>query len=109
MGPRGFVVALVALTIAWGAVMVDGGPNQNAHMANTTAFAHGTPRIDPYHHWTRDTAWWHNHYYAAKAPGLGIVGLPWYFVLRTTHTLVHGPPPSVQWPAAETLQMPRTA
>jgi hypothetical protein len=109
MGTRGFVVALVALAIALGAVQVDGGPNQNAHMANTTAFAHGTPRIDRYHHWTRDTAWWHGHYYAAKAPGLGVAALPWYFVLKATHTLVHGPPSSVRWPLAETLQMPRTA
>lgn len=106
---RRFAVVLVALTIAWGAVLVDPGPNQNSHLARVTALAHNTPRIDRYHHWTRDTAYWHGHYYAAKAPGLAVATLPWYFALRATGLLVHGPPPSVPWPAAEEVKMPRTA
>jgi hypothetical protein len=106
---RSFVVALVALTIAWGAVLVDPGPNQNSQMARVTALAHGTPRIDRYRNWTRDTSYWHGHYYAAKAPGLAVATLPWYFVLRATGLLVHGPLPSVPWPAAEEVEMPRTA
>jgi len=108
-GGRGFVIALAALSIAWGSVLVDPGPNQNAHMASVISLAHGTAKIDPYHHWSRDIAWWHGHYYAAKAPGLTILTVPWYFALDATGLLVHGPPPSVPWPAAETLKMPRAA
>lgn len=106
---RRSTVALVLLAVAWGSVISDPGPNQNAHMAHMTALAHGTPRIDRYHQWTRDTAYVGGHYYAAKAPGLAIVTLPWYFVLDATGLLVHGPPPSVHWPEAETLKMPEAA
>lgn len=106
---RGFTIALAAITIALGSVLVDPGPNQNAHMARVTALAHGTASIDPYHRWTRDIAWWHRHYYAAKAPGLALATVPWYLALDATGLLVHGPPASVPWPAAESLQMPRAA
>ena len=105
---RRFAVAVAALTVAWGGVLVDPGPNQNAHVAHVTALAHGTARIDAYHTWTRDTAYWHGHYYAAKAPGLAVATLPWYLALRATGLLVHGPRRGIPWPAAET-QMPRTA
>jgi hypothetical protein len=109
VGSRLWLLALLALALAWGSVLVDGGPNQNAHMARVTALAHGTTRIDPYRKWTRDTAFYKGHYYAAKAPGLALVTLPWYFVLEGTGLLVHGPPPDVPWPLAETLQMPVAA
>lgn len=109
MGRRMPVIVLCVLAIAWGSVLVDPGPNQNAHMARVTALSTGTPRIDAFHNWTRDTAYYKGHYYAAKAPGLAVVTLPWYFVLRETGLLVHGPPLSVPWPAAETLKMPHWA
>jgi hypothetical protein len=109
VGTRLWIVAPAALALAWGSVLVDAGPNQNAHMARVTAIAHGTTRIDPYRKWTRDTAWFKGHYYAAKAPGLALVTLPWYFALEETGLLVHGPPPSVPWPYAETLRMPHAA
>src|SRR6059036_1269894 len=95
------LVPLALLALAFGSVQVDPGPNQNAHMARVTALAHGTPRIDRYHWWSRDVAYIDGHYYAAKAPGLAVFTLPWYFALRATGALVHGPPPSVHWPAAE--------
>lgn len=103
------VLALVVLAVAWASVLELPGPNQNAHLALATAVAHGTPRIDPYHHWSRDVAWVGGHYYAAKAPGLALLSVPWYFVLDWTGTRVAGPPPSVPWPQAESLRMPRSA
>lgn len=99
---------LAGLALAWGAVLVEPGPNQNSHLARVTALAHRSARIDPYHNWSRDTAYWHGHYYTAKAPGLAVMSLPWYFALDATGLLVHGPPPTVPWPQAEEL-MPRTA
>ena len=102
-------MVLGVLAVVVGCVQVDPGPNQNAHMARTTALAHGTARIDPYHWWSRDVAYIDGHYYAAKAPGLAVFSVPWYFALDATGALVHGPPPSVHWPEAETLRMPRTA
>jgi hypothetical protein len=110
VGTRLWIVALVALALAWGAVMVKPGPNQNAHLARVTALAHGTPRIDPYHHWSADIAYYKGHYYAAKAPGLALLTVPWYFALEATGLLVHGPAPNVPWPLAESFKsMPYTA
>lgn len=109
MSRRRSLLVLAVLTIAWGTVLVDPGPNQNAHMARVTALSTGSPRIDAYHNWTRDTSYYKGHYYAAKAPGLAVVTLPWFFVLRETGLLVHGPPLSVHWPEAETLRMPHWA
>ena len=103
------LVVLGVLAVVVGCVQVDPGPNQNAHMARVTALAHGTAQIDRYHWWSRDVAYVDGHYYAAKAPGLAVFTVPWYFVLEATGALVHGPPPSVHWPAAETLRMPYTA
>jgi len=104
VGTRFWIVALAALTLAWGAVLVDPGPNQNAHLARVTALAHGTTRIDPYHNWSADIAYYKGHYYAAKAPGLALLTVPWYFVLEATGLLVHGPPPNVPWPLAESFK-----
>jgi hypothetical protein len=102
-------LVLLALTAAFAAVLESPAPNQNAHLAQVTAFSHGTARIDPYHHWTRDIAYVNGHYFAAKAPGLALFTLPWYEGLRATGLVVAGPPPSVPWPRAETQAMPRTA
>jgi hypothetical protein len=104
VGTRFWIVALVALALAWGAVLVKPGPNQNAHLARVTALAHGTTRIDPYHNWSADIAYYKGHYYAAKAPGLALLTVPWYFVLEATGLLVHGPPPNVPWPLAESFK-----
>lgn len=109
VGKHLWFLPLLALALAWASVLELPGPNQNAHLALVTAMSHGTPRIDPYERWTRDDAWVGGHFYTAKAPGLALVTLPYYFVLRATGLVVHGPPYSVPWPRAESLAMPRTA
>ena len=107
---RLWIVALVALALAWAAVLQDPGPNQNAHLALVTAIAtDGTPRIDPYERWTRDDAYVDGHFYSAKAPGLALTTLPFYLALKATGLIVHGPPHSVPWPLAEGHAMPHTA
>ena len=109
MGEWRSLLVLVALTAAFAAVLESPAPNQNAHLAQVTAFSHGTARIDPYHGWTRDTAYVKGHYYAAKAPGLALFTLPWFEGLKAAGLVVAGPPPSVHWPQAETQAMSRTA
>jgi hypothetical protein len=102
------ILALVLLTLAWGSVLLSTGPNQNAHLALVKAISHGTPRVDPYHWWSRDVAYVDGHYYTAKAPGLALATVPWYLTLDAAGLVVAGPPPSVHWPTAET-HMPRSA
>jgi hypothetical protein len=102
------IVALLLLTLAWGAVLESTGPNQNAHLALVKAISHGTPRIDAYHRWSRDVSYVDGRYYTAKAPGLALATVPWYLALDATGLVVAGPPPSVPWPTAET-HMARSA
>lgn len=56
------------------------GPNQAAHFALVRALASGTAQIDP--HETIDSAYIDGRFYAAKAPGLAMLTLPWYGTLR---------------------------
>ena len=67
------LLAIVFVGIAWVGLIQTPGANQNAHLALVTAFAHGTPRIDPYRNWSSDVSYVDGHYYTAKAPGLALV------------------------------------
>ena len=100
--------SLLVLALAWASLMQQPGPNQNAHLATVTALSRGESNIDRYRNWTRDTSYVDGHYYAAKAPGLDLLTLPWYLVLDRTGLLVEGSPPSVPWPQAES-HMPLAA
>jgi hypothetical protein len=73
-------VALAALALASVFVIQDSGPNQAAHFALVRALASGTPYIDGNE--TIDSAYIDGHFYAAKAPGLAILSVPWYAALR---------------------------
>jgi hypothetical protein len=73
------------------------GWNEASHYAQVRAFDHGTPIIDRYRHTTGDRAVFRGHYYSDKAPGLALLALPVYHVLRaggisrprpTVHVLV---------------------
>ena len=73
-------LALVALALAAATVVQGSGPNQAAHFALVRALASGTAEIDPGE--TIDASFVKGHYYAAKAPGLALLTLPWYGALR---------------------------
>ena len=100
--------SLLVLALAWASLMQQPGPNQNAHLATVTALSRGESNIDRYRNWTRDTSYVDGHYYAAKAPGLDLLTLPWYLVLDKSGLLVEGSPASVPWPEAES-HMPLAA
>ncbi len=74
------VAAILALTLAAAILRQESGPNQAAHFALVRALASGTAEIDARE--TIDAAFVNGHYYAAKAPGLAMLSVPWYAVLR---------------------------
>ena len=59
------------------------GWNEYSHFAQIRAFDHGTPIIDAYRRTTGDRAYYHGHYYSDKAPGMGLLLTPVYYVART--------------------------
>lgn len=86
--PRGAAaLAIVALAAAAAIVVQQSGPNQAAHFALVRALASGTAEIDPGE--TIDASFVDGRYFAAKAPGLALLTLPWYGTLRAVG-LQHG-------------------
>ncbi len=63
------------------------GCNQTAHYSLVESLSRGTARIDRFHDQTCDTAYVGGHYFAAKAPGLALVTLPWFEVLRVARVV----------------------
>ena len=78
---RRALLALVALGLAFAAVMQSLGWAQTAYFAQVKSFADGTPRIDRYHWETRDKSWYEGHFYSVKAPGLPLLLTPAYLAL----------------------------
>jgi hypothetical protein len=58
------------------------GWNEASHYAQVRALDRGTPIIDAYQRTTGDKAYYHGHYYGDKAPGLALLTLPVYHVVR---------------------------
>jgi hypothetical protein len=79
---RRALLALLALGAAYALVMQNLGWAQTSYFAQVKAFAHGTPTIDRYHWETRDTSWYHGHFYSVKAPGMALATLPLYLGLE---------------------------
>jgi hypothetical protein len=89
-------------------VLQPSGCNQTAHLALVKSLVDGTPRIDRYAAETCDTAYIDGHYYAAKAPGLALLTVPWYAGLRLVGIAVDNRPTGSRWPDAM-LELPRRA
>jgi hypothetical protein len=96
------IVAFLAVLFAM-AYLVQ-GPNTNAssHHALVRALASGTPRIDETRHQvgdvgTTDVAWYEDHVYSNKAPGLAFVSLPAYFALEAAGQTDRTDPSRVLW------------
>ncbi len=92
------VSALVAVAYGW--LLEPPGCNQTAHYALVQSLARGTPRIDRFHQESCDTAYLNGHYFAAKAPGLALVTLPWFEVLRLAGAVPTNPERTSPFPAA---------
>lgn len=79
-----FVVVLVAAAAAWTLPLRVPNCNTGSHFALVQAIAAGERTIDSVHGQSCDISWWHGHYYSNKAPGLALVTVPWYLLMRAT-------------------------
>ena len=74
--------AIAALAIAWVLVMQSLGWAQTSYFAFVKALGDGTAQIDRYHWETRDKSYTNGHFYSVKAPGLPVLLLPAWEVLK---------------------------
>lgn len=87
--PSDMLLALIVILV--GAYFVPRGPSWNGdtHMFLTASIVdRGTVNIDPFAALTGDRAFFAGHYYADKAPGLSLLAVPVYLVLK--YALFHG-------------------
>jgi hypothetical protein len=100
---RWWLLALVALAVAFAWPMQVNGWNQNAHYALVRALAvDGTPQIDRSRNeigdlGTGDVAFYKGHWYAAKAPGLAFLSVPPFLVVDALGMRTTGDPTRVIW------------
>ncbi len=86
-GPR--AVAVVVFLVAAHFILPGGQVNADTHLFLTVSVVdRGTLNIDPFSQLTSDIAAWHGHYYTDKAPGLSLLGVPLYALIK--FTLLHG-------------------
>ena len=86
----GYIVLIVFVAAAY---FVPRGTSWNAdtHLYLTASIVdRGTLNIDPFAHDTGDIAYANGHYYADKAPGLSLLAVPGYALLK--YTLAGGKP-----------------
>ena len=91
MAPGPVAVALVVIVVA--AFFIEKGLQSNAgtHLYLTVSILdRGTVNIDPFHLDTVDLAGANGHFYADKAPGLSLIALPFYALIKLL--LAHGEP-----------------
>ena len=79
-----FAVVLVAAAAAWTLPLRAPDCNTGSHYALVQAIAGGERTIDSVHGESCDISWWRGHYYSNKAPGLALVTVPWYLLLRAS-------------------------
>jgi hypothetical protein len=95
-------LALLSIVVAYALLVQGRGANQNASYALVKALASGTATVDKTRYQvgdvgTPDVAWFNGHYYAAKAPGLALLTLPEYLLLRSVGMRTTGDPTNMLW------------
>jgi hypothetical protein len=100
-------VAIGAIAVAFAIPLQDVGCGQTSHYAAIQALASGTAVVDRYAGETCDLVRYRGHYYAAKAPGLDLWGVPWYLLLRTAGAIPSNPLAGRGYPAAMLGVAPR--
>ncbi len=86
-GPRA-VAFVVFLTAAY-FIYPGGQVNADTHLFLTVSILdRGSLNIDPFSRLTSDIAAWHGHYYTDKAPGLSLLAVPLYALIKLA--LLHG-------------------
>ena len=92
-GRRRVLLALLLVGLAYASVIQSFSANQTSHFDLIQALDRGTARIDAYlpnahrggHYDTIDKAHYKGHYYAARAPGLAMLTVPFYAALQAAH------------------------
>ena len=77
-----FGVVLAAAAVAFASPFRQPNCNTSSHYALVQTLATGSKTIDGIHGESCDISWWHGHYYANKAPGLALLTVPWYELVR---------------------------
>ena len=85
--PRLALAAILLATLASGLMLQNWSDNQSSHYDLIRALDAGRTTIDQGPYPTKDKAFYHGHFYSARAPGLALYSLPFYETL----TALQGP------------------
>jgi hypothetical protein len=88
------IAAIVLVAVAAALRLPESGWNGEAHFALVQSLADGAPRIDDHLNQSGDIAYFHGHYFAAKAPGLAMFSLPAYALAEALGAIPVGEPTS---------------
>lgn len=89
VAPSPRLVAFVVCLAAAYFIYPGGQVNADSHLYLTVSIVdRGTLNIDPFALPSMDMSAWHGHYYSDKAPGLSLVAVPLYLLLKLL--LLHG-------------------
>ncbi len=95
-----FLVVLATAAVAFASPFRQPNCNTSSHYALVQMLASGSTTIDSIHGESCDISWWHGHYYANKAPGLALVTVPWYELVRSLGLIHADPSANKAFPAA---------
>ena len=76
------LASIAVLGLSWALIMQSLGWAQTSYFAFVKALNDGTAQIDDYHWETRDKSWTNGHFFSVKAPGLPVLLVPPYAVLK---------------------------
>jgi hypothetical protein len=95
------LLALSALVFAFAILIQPAGDNEKSHYVLVRALAAGRPYVDEVRTnpnlRTIDVTTFHGHLYAAKSPGLAIVSVPPYLLLKALGADTDGSPKHMLW------------
>ena len=77
-----FALVLAAAAVAFASPFRQPNCNTSSHYALVQSLADGSATIDRIHGESCDVSWSGGHYFANKAPGLALVTVPWYALVR---------------------------
>jgi hypothetical protein len=77
-----FLAVLAAAALTYALPFRQPDCNTTSHYALVQMLASGTRSIDSIHGQSCDISWSGGHFYSNKAPGLALVSVPWYALLR---------------------------
>ena len=102
------IVLIAAVGVSYSSLLQPVGCNQTAHYSLIQSLSDGTPRIDAYRPQSCDIAYIDGHFYAAKAPGLAMLTVPFYAALELAGSIPANPGLADGYPQAM-LELPRRA